>query len=220
MSSKQEEIYKAYQERLKKDILEGGNNILGLLTRLRQVCITPELLYEEQFENTKIDMAMDLIRSSISANHRILLFSQFAQSFPLITKRLEAEGIKYYTLDGTTKSKDRVNMVNSFNEDSSIKVFIISLKAGGTGLNLVGADMVLHLDPWWNSSAELQATDRAHRIGQTKNVYVIKLICKNTIEEKVLKLQEAKKELAYSIINSDVSTVGKITKEEILKILE
>ena len=111
-------------------------------------------------------------------------------------------------------------MVNSFNEDSSIKVFIISLKAGGTGLNLVGADMVLHLDPWWNSSAELQATDRAHRIGQTKNVYVIKLICKDTIEEKVLKLQEAKKELAYSIINSDVSSGVKITKEEILKILE
>jgi SNF2 family DNA or RNA helicase len=220
MSSKQEEIYKAYQERLKKDIISGGNNILGLLTRLRQVCITPELLYDEQFENTKIDMAMDLIRSSISANHRILLFSQFAQTFPLITKRLEAEGIKYYTLDGSTKSKDRVNMVNSFNEDSSIKVFIISLKAGGTGLNLVGADMVLHLDPWWNSSAELQATDRAHRIGQTKNVYVIKLICKDTIEEKVLKLQEAKKELAYSIINSDASSGVKITKEEILKILE
>lgn len=220
MSSKQEEIYKAYQERLKKDILAGGNNILGLLTRLRQICITPSLLYEEEFENTKIDMAIDLIRSSISANHRILLFSQFAQSFPLITKRLESEGIKYYTLDGSTKSRDRINMVNSFNEDPSIKVFIISLKAGGTGLNLVGADMVLHLDPWWNSSAELQATDRAHRIGQTKNVYVIKLICKDTIEEKVLKLQEAKKELAYSIINSDASSGIKITKDDILKILD
>jgi SNF2 family DNA or RNA helicase len=113
-----------------------------------------------------------------------------------------------------------MELVDSFNHDSSVKVFIISLKAGGTGLNLVGADMVLHLDPWWNSSAENQATDRAHRIGQTKNVYVAKLICKDTIEEKVVKLQNIKRELANSIISSNEEEIIKISREEILKLLD
>ena len=220
MSDKQRGVYSLYVEKLKDDLINGGKNVLALLTRLRQICITPELLYDEEFENTKIDMAIDLIKSSIAGNHRILLFSQFTQSFPILTKRLDAEGIKHYTLDGQTKSKTRMELVESFNHDPSIKVFIISLKAGGTGLNLVGADMVLHLDPWWNSSAENQATDRAHRIGQTKNVYVAKLICKDTIEEKVVKLQNVKRELANSIISSNEDEIVKISKEEILKLLD
>ena len=128
--------------------------------------------------------------------------------------------IKYFQLDGTTKAKTRMEMVEEFNSNPDIKVFAISLKAGGTGLNLVGADMVIHLDPWWNSSAENQATDRAYRIGQTKNVYVVKLICKDTIEEKVVKLQALKRELAESIVNSDEQNKVKLTKNDILELLD
>ena len=219
MSSKQEDVYNAYVGKLKEDIKNGGNNILALLTRLRQICITPELIYQEHFENTKINMAVDLIESSIEAGHRVLVFSQFAQSFPIISKELENKKIKHYILDGQTKSKSRIEMVEEFNNNDEIKVFLISLKAGGTGLNLVGADMVIHLDPWWNVSAESQATDRAHRIGQTKNVYVVKLVCKDTIEEKVIMLQGLKKELAESIIESNEKYNFKLSKEEILKML-
>ena len=127
--------------------------------------------------------------------------------------------IKHFTIDGTTKARNRIDMVDEFNSNTDIKVFLISLKAGGTGLNLTGADVVIHLDPWWYSSAENQATDRAYRIGQTKDVYVVKIICKDTIEEKVVKLQNLKKELASSIVNSEDST-HKLTKEEILELLD
>ena len=220
MSDKQREIYEAYVGMLKDDLNQGGNNILALLTRLRQICITPELIYNEGFENTKINLAVDLIKSSIEGNHRILVFSQFAQSFPILSKELEKTNIKHFILDGSTKAKTRIEMVEEFNNNPDIKVFIISLKAGGTGLNLVGADMVIHLDPWWNSSAEIQATDRAYRLGQTKNVYVLKLICKDTIEEKVLKLQNIKKELAESIIADENTQNIKISKNDILELLD
>lgn len=220
MQNKQKEVYDAYVGKLKDDIKGDGNSILALITRLRQICITPELIYQEPFENTKINMAIDLIKSSIDANHRILLFSQFSQSFPIISKELDKMGIKHFILDGTTKAKVRMEMVEEFNNNEDIKVFVVSLKAGGTGLNLVGADMVIHLDPWWNSSAENQATDRAYRIGQTKNVHVIKLICKDTIEEKVVKLQNVKKELAESIVHSDEQIRIKLSKADILELLD
>lgn len=220
MGAKQKEVYDAYVAKLKDDINNGGNNILALLTRLRQICITPELIYQEHFENTKINMAVDLIESSIQSGHRVLVFSQFAQSFPILSKELENKKINHFILDGHTKSKNRIDMVEEFNNNEDIKVFIISLKAGGTGLNLVGADMVIHLDPWWNVSAEVQATDRAHRIGQTKNVYVAKLVCKDSIEEKVIMLQELKKELADSIIVSNEQYDFKLSKKEILQMLE
>ena len=128
--------------------------------------------------------------------------------------------IKHFILDGTTKAKMRMDMVQEFNSNTDIKVFIISLKAGGTGLNLTGADMVIHMDPWWNSSAELQATDRAYRLGQTKNVSVIKLICKDTIEEKVIKLQEMKRELAESVVAPDQTKQIKLSTQDILNLLE
>ena len=218
MEPKQKEIYDGYVMKLKDDIKEGGKNILALLTRLRQICITPELILQEHFENTKINMASDIIKSSIEAGHRILVFSQFAQSFPILSRELDDMGIQHFILDGTTKAKTRIEMVNEFNSNTDIKVFIISLKAGGTGLNLVGADMVIHLDPWWNSSAELQASDRAYRIGQTKNVYVLRLICKNTIEEKVIELQKIKLDLAESIV--DTNNNFKLSKQDILELLE
>lgn len=220
MEPKQRLIYESYVSKLKEDIKSGGNNILALLTRLRQICITPELILQEQFDNTKINLATDLIRSSIEGGHRMLVFSQFAQGFPIISRELDRMNIKHFILDGTTKAKTRMDMVKEFNSNPDIKVFIISLKAGGTGLNLTGADMVIHMDPWWNSSAELQATDRAYRIGQTKNVSVIKLICKDTIEEKVIKLQEMKRELAESVVASDATKQIKLTTQDILNLLE
>lgn len=218
MENKQRDIYNGYVEKLKEDIKSGGNNILALLTRLRQICITPELILQEHFDNTKINMAVDIIKSSIEGGHRILVFSQFAQSFPILSKELDDMGIRNFILDGTTKAKTRMEMVDEFNANTDIKVFIISLKAGGTGLNLVGADMVIHLDPWWNSSAELQASDRAYRIGQTKNVNVLRLICKDTIEEKVMELQKIKRELAESVVNSE--GIKKLSKQDILDLLE
>ncbi|MDE5566550.1 MAG: Snf2 family helicase, partial [Anaeroplasmataceae bacterium] len=219
MDEKQEELYKTYVENIKLDLKKNGNQVLSLITRLRQICITPELIYDEPFYSSKLALALELITRAISANHRILIFSQFASVFPILAKMLEQENISYYILDGTTKAVKRMEMVDNFNQNQEIKAFLISLKAGGTGLNLVGADMVIHLDPWWNVSAENQATDRAYRIGQTKNVHVLKLVCKNTIEEKVLLLQKAKSELADSIIHSEDSNV-KLTKGEILQILD
>ena len=220
MSLEQKKIYDSYVLKLKDDINNGGNNILALLTRLRQICITPELILQDKFDNTKINMAVELIKTSIDSGHRLLVFSQFSQSFPIISKELEKMNIRHFILDGITKAKARIEMVSEFNSNEDIKVFIISLKAGGTGLNLVGADTVIHLDPWWNSSAEAQATDRAYRIGQTKNVTVIKLICKDTIEEKVIELQKLKKDLAESIVASDESKSVKLTRKEILELLE
>ena len=220
MEAKQREVYDGFVAKLKDDLNHGASNVLALLTRLRQVCITPELIYQEPFSNTKIDMAVDLIKSSIEAGHRILLFSQFSQSFPIISRALDNMGIKHFILDGQTKAKLRMDMVDEFNKNDEIKIFIISLKAGGTGLNLTGADMVIHLDPWWNSSAEMQATDRTYRIGQTKNVTVIKLICKETIEEKVIHLQKLKRELAESIVIEDEKKALKLSKKDILELLE
>ena len=176
MDKKQREVYTIYVEDLRNDLKSNGNNILALLTRLRQICITPELITQEHYDNTKINMALDVVKSSIEAGHRILLFSQFSQSFSILSKELDELGIRHFILDGTTKAKTRIEMVDEFNSNSEIKVFLISLKAGGTGLNLVGADMVIHLDPWWNQSAELQASDRAYRIGQTNTVYVLRFI--------------------------------------------
>lgn len=220
LEEKQQQVYNAYVEELKQDIKENGNQILALITRLRQVCITPELIYSEDFASAKLLLALELVKRAIASGHRILIFSQFSTVFPIFAKMLAAENINYQTLDGTTKAQKRIEMVNEFNDNVDIKVFMISLKAGGTGLNLIGADMVIHLDPWWNVSAENQATDRAYRFGQTKNVHVLKLVCKGTIEEKVLLLQKAKQELANSIIHSEEDKPIKLTKEDILELLD
>ena len=220
MDKKQKDIYDSFVYEAKEDLNKGGDNILALLTRLRQICITPELLYQEIYANTKINLAVDLIKSSVESGHRILLFSQFSSSFPILSRELEKVEVKHFILDGKTKAKTRMEMVEEFNKNDDIKVFIISLKAGGTGLNLIGADTVIHLDPWWNSSAEIQATDRAYRIGQTKNVNVMKLICKDTIEEKVLLLQNIKSELASSIVDEKNKEILKLTKDEILELLD
>ncbi len=219
MEDEQAKIYDSYVSKIKSELKNNTNQLLALITRLRQICITPQLIYEEEVPSAKLALALELVTRAISSNHRVLIFSQFASVFPILAPMLDGAGISYFIMDGTTKAARRMEMVDHFNQQSDIKVFMISLKAGGTGLNLTGADMVIHLDPWWNVSVENQATDRAYRIGQTKNVHVMKLVCKNTIEEKVLELQKLKRSLADSIILSENENI-KLTKAEILELLD
>jgi len=194
--------------------------ILSELTRLRQICCDPSLCFDNyKGEAAKLEACLQLIQSAMDGGHRMLVFSQFTSMLEILQRELTASGIPYYTITGSTSKEKRLQMVKEFNE-GDVPVFLISLKAGGVGLNLTGADMVIHYDPWWNLAVQNQATDRAHRIGQTKKVTVYKLIVKNTIEEKIQKLQEAKKSLADQIINGDVGQLGSLSREEIMELLE
>jgi SNF2 family DNA or RNA helicase len=162
---------------------------------------------------------MDLIQNAISSGHKILLFSQFTSLLDNLQKRLVKEQISFYTLTGATSKENRAKMVEQFNKDD-IPVFCISLKAGGTGLNLTAADIVIHFDPWWNVAVQNQATDRAHRIGQKNVVNVYKLIAKGTIEENIMKIQEKKKELADQVLSGEGMNIGSFTKEDLLELLK
>jgi SNF2 family DNA or RNA helicase len=195
--------------------------ILAALTRMRQICCDPSLVYENyEGESAKLESCMELIDSCHESGHRMLLFSQFTSMLSIIQKRLKQLGIPYLYLDGSTPKHDRMDMVNAFNEGDT-PIFLISLKAGGTGLNLTGADIVIHYDPWWNVSAQNQATDRAHRIGQTQKVQVYKLIASNTIEEKIMELQIKKAELADKIIQDhDSNPFEAMTGDDLLNLLE
>ena len=161
---------------------------------------------------------MQLIQSAMDGGHRMLLFSQFTSMLAIIQERLEREGISYFLITGETPKQKRQELVKQFNE-GQVPIFLISLKAGGVGLNLTGADVVIHYDPWWNQAVQNQATDRAHRIGQTKKVTVYKLIVRNTIEEKIQKLQDAKRNLADQIIGGEMGQLGSMSKEDILELL-
>ncbi|HWR41525.1 DEAD/DEAH box helicase [Sporomusa sp.] len=189
--------------------------ILSLLTRLRQICCHPSLFIENyQNGSGKLEMLQELLRDATDGGHRVLLFSQFTGMLALIRQELETMKISYHYLDGTTKAEARLNLVNSFNSGEK-SVFLISLKAGGTGLNLTGADMVIHYDPWWNPAVEDQATDRAYRIGQKNSVQVYKLITRNTIEEKIYILQQKKKELIDTLIKPGENFLTKMNEAEI-----
>ncbi|CQR72578.1 ATP-dependent helicase HepA [Sporomusa ovata DSM 2662] len=189
--------------------------ILSLLTRLRQICCHPALFIENyQGGSGKLEMLQELLKDATDGGHRILLFSQFTGMLALIKQQLAAMKINYYYLDGATKAEDRITLVNSFNAGEK-EVFLISLKAGGTGLNLTGADIVIHYDPWWNPAVEDQATDRAYRIGQKNSVQVYKLITKNTIEEKIYLLQQKKKEMIDSLIKPGENLLTKMNETEI-----
>ena len=148
----------------------------------------------------------------------MLVFSQFTSMLAILQEKLDESGISYYTITGSTSKEKRLQMVKEFNE-GDVPVFLISLKAGGVGLNLTGADVVIHYDPWWNLAVQNQATDRAHRIGQTKKVTVYKLIAKGTIEEKIQKLQETKKDLAEQVIGGEGAQLGSLSREEIMELL-
>ena len=188
--------------------------VLGMLTKLRQICCDPSLVYPEYTGNSaKAEAAMQLIESAVESGHKILLFSQFTSMMEVIRHRLAEKGITYYVLKGDTPKAERLKLVNKFNEND-VKVFLISLKAGGTGLNLTGADVVIHYDPWWNESVMNQATDRAYRIGQKKSVQVYKLVIKDSIEEQILKLQERKSALSSLVVgkNNDVKEIIELLK--------
>jgi SNF2 family DNA or RNA helicase len=193
--------------------------ILAELTRLRQICCDPSLCFEDYNKGScKTDVFMDMIEQVIEGEHKALVFSQFVSMLEILKKRLDAEGIAYYEITGATPKEKRIELVNAFNSDST-PVFLISLKAGGTGLNLTGADVVIHYDPWWNLAVQNQATDRAHRIGQRKVVTVFKLIAHGTIEDKIVEMQEKKRALAESILESDGISSASLSKDDLLELL-
>jgi len=220
MEKEQAELYTANAWQLREQ-LEGKNKIqiLAGLTMLRQVCCDPRLVYDNYHGGSaKLETCMELVLSGISAGHKILLFSQFTSMLRLIGERLGKEGVTFYMLTGKTPKEERISMAGAFHKDD-VPVFLISLKAGGTGLNLTAADMVIHYDPWWNVAAQNQATDRAHRIGQAKQVVVFRLITRDTIEENMLKLQRAKEALAGQVVAGGMVPLGSLSEEELMGLL-
>lgn len=212
--------YKGYVNLITRKIKENNQDnitVFSYLTKLRQLCLSPELMVKNyQCKNSKLDVLINIINDS--SDEKILVFSQFTKVLEVIGKRLNEENISYSYLDGKTSAKDRVKLVEEFNTNNN-KVFLISLKAGGTGLNLTSANIVVHFDPWWNPAVEDQASDRAHRIGQKNVVNVIKLIAKGTAEERVINLQETKKELIEDVINGNLdnsSTLKNLSKDDII----
>ena len=212
--------YKGYVNLITRKIKENNQDnitVFSYLTKLRQLCLSPELMVKNyQGKNSKLDVLINIINDS--SDEKILVFSQFTKVLEVIGKRLNEENILYSYLDGKTSAKDRVKLVEEFNTNNN-KVFLISLKAGGTGLNLTSANIVVHFDPWWNPAVEDQASDRAHRIGQKNVVNVIKLIAKGTAEERVINLQETKKELIEDVINGNLdnsSTLKNLSKDDII----
>jgi len=193
---------------------------LAALTRLRQLCCDPALVYEGYADGSaKTDGCLELIESSLESGHRLLLFSQFTSMLERLAQALDCRRISYFRLEGSTPPTKRLAMVNEFNAGAA-QVFLISLKAGGTGLNLTGADMVIHYDPWWNLSAQNQATDRAHRIGQTQKVQVYQLIVRGTVEEKILDMQKRKAALAEAVIQKGGDGFSVLSREELMGLLE
>ena len=225
-SGRQQKLYTASALKLKEALAGGawsGNGkleVLSQLMRLRQICCDPALCFEDYTgESAKLETCVSLIASASAAGHKILLFSQFASMLERIRERLLQEGISSHLLVGATPKDERSRMVQAFASDE-VPVFLISLKAGGTGLNLTAADIVIHYDPWWNVAAQNQATDRAYRIGQEKPVTVYKLILKDTIEENLLKLQNAKLALAAQVVSEGMVSLGDLSQNELMELFE
>ena len=226
MEDEQRKIYDAYRNDFRDKILgtiqEQGIQrsqltILQGLMKLRQICDSPAILNEEEkFENhsIKLDELTREITENIS-NHKALVFSQFLGMLALIRGKLDELGVKYEYFDGSTSAPDRQTAIESFQNDDTVRVFLISLKAGGVGLNLTAADYVYIVDPWWNPAVEQQAIDRTHRIGQTKNIFAYRMICKDTIEDKILLLQDKKRALAKDLISDDSTFVKSLSREDV-----
>ena len=228
LTNEQKKIYGVFVKDIKRKIeessfLENKITIFSYLTKLRQLCLDPSVIIENyEGGSGKIDCAIDIIKENIEEHPKIILFSQFTSVLNNIKKSFEKNDIEYIYLDGNTNAKQRISIVNEFNESKKKLVFLISLKAGGTGLNLTSADIVIHFDPWWNPSIEEQATDRTHRIGQKNVVQVFKLVAEGTIEEKILKLQDEKKSLINDVMNEDYKSgnvLGTLSEEEIKQLL-
>ncbi len=223
----QQELYDAQVVHMRQELAKQDEDsfqktrikILAEITRLRQICCDPQLCFENyKGGSSKLEACMDLLKSAIEGGHKILLFSQFTSMLEIIREKCVENGISFYTITGETSKEKRLQLVKKFNADQT-EVFLISLKAGGVGLNLTGADVVIHYDPWWNFAVQNQATDRAHRIGQEKKVTVYRLIAKGSIEEKIIQLQETKKDLSDQIIQGDGSSLAGMSREEFLELL-
>ncbi len=223
----QQRLYDSQALKISRTISEGNEEsfrqnkiaILAELMKIRQICCEPSLVFEDyDGESAKREACLELIGNAISEGHKILLFSQFTSMLKIIEDELDRLGIRYYELTGQTKKEDRLKMVEDFNHND-VPLFLISLKAGGTGLNLTGADIVIHYDPWWNVAAQDQATDRTHRIGQEKVVSVFKIIAQGTIEEKIVQMQEAKSKLVEDMLSTETVSLSSMNKEDLLALL-
>jgi non-specific serine/threonine protein kinase len=226
MEDEQRKIYDAYRNDYRNQILgtiesqgiqRSQLTILQGLMKLRQICDSPAILNEaEKFENHSIKLE-ELTREITEniGNHKALIFSQFLGMLALIKGKLTELGVKFEYFDGSTSAPDREKAIQSFQNDDTVRVFLISLKAGGVGLNLTAADYVYIVDPWWNPAVEQQAIDRTHRIGQTKNIFAYRMICKDTIEDKILQLQDKKRLLAKELIADDATFVKSLTREDV-----
>lgn len=223
LNKHQKSLYAAYIQQAKDDLHQASNlnkgqrsiKILSILTRLRQICCHPSMFMENYTHtSSKMSLLFELIHDSLEGSHRILIFSQFTSMLSLIRQALDKEHTSYFYLDGSTPARERQKMVHDFNMGNN-DIFLISLKAGGTGLNLTGADVVIHYDPWWNPAVENQATDRAHRIGQTKCVQVYRLITAKTIEEKIYNLQQNKISLIDSVIQPGQTFINQLSSDEL-----
>lgn len=230
LSPVQQELYISYAESARNELVklverDGFDrvqiHVLATLTRLKQICCHPAIFAKEKPEpgdSAKYDMLVELLSTLNEGGHKTVIFSQYTQMLKIMRGDLEHRGIRFSYLDGS--SKNRIEVVKEFNEDSSIKVFLVSLKAGGTGLNLVGADTVIHYDMWWNPAVENQATDRVHRMGQKRSVSTYKLITKGTIEEKIAEMQARKKDLVKKVVSCDDEAISKLTWEDVLELLK
>ncbi len=230
LSESQKQLYKSYAESARDELVrlvqrDGFDrvqiHVLATLTRLKQICCHPAIFAKEIPEagdSAKYDMLLDLLQTLIAGKHKTVIFSQYTRMLQIMKGDFEQMGIKFAYLDGSTK--DRLQIVKKFNEDETISVFLVSLKAGGTGLNLVGADTVIHYDMWWNPAVENQATDRVHRMGQKQSVSSYKLITLGTIEEKIAEMQKRKKGLVKKVVSCDDEAIEKLTWEDVLELLK
>ncbi|MDY3125216.1 DEAD/DEAH box helicase, partial [Bifidobacterium mongoliense] len=248
LEGEQRRLYAALEQRLRASLLKqhdmdfttGKIQVLAQLTRLRQVCCDPRLLYANadgattgtdvpggaaargRMPSAKLDAIEELVSTCQDAGRKMLIFSQFTSYLDLIAQRLRRDEVQYDVITGATPKRRRVELVDQFNRDDT-PVFLISLKAGNTGLNLTGACVVVHADPWWNAAAQEQATDRAHRIGQTQDVNVYQVVAKDTIEERIVSLQREKSDLASRFVDSSASTNGasisRLTRDDLLALL-
>ena len=230
LSKTQHELYKSYAESARDELVklverDGFDkvqiHVLATLTRLKQICCHPAIFAKEapeEGDSAKYEMLLELLQTLVEGNHKTVIFSQYTKMLQIMRVDFEQMGIRFVYLDGS--SKNRLDIVNQFNNDPSISVFLVSLKAGGTGLNLVGADTVIHYDMWWNPAVENQATDRVYRLGQKQSVSVYKLVTLSTIEEKIVEMQSRKKGLVKKVVSCDDEALAKLTWEDVLELLQ
>ncbi len=238
LGGEQRKLYDAHEQRLREELTAqrkfrkeraaaraagkpvSNVEVLAEITRLRQLCCDPRLVYENyRGPAAKLDAIVDLVSSAVEGGEKTLVFSQFTSFLELIAERLRKAGISHYSITGSTPKKERVRLVDAFNEDDT-PAFLVSLKAGGTGLNLTGASVVIHADPWWNAAAQSQATDRAHRIGQTRVVSVQKVVAKDTIEERIVRLQQTKSELAEQVVGAGGTSLASLSADDLYELLQ